>query len=171
MTLSEAKKIAKDILGIDVAFPHRNVWVFYSEDQGDLIITKDGAHVNRAGVFRCTPENDSLIDTSSGELVLAEDVFGKTFFEDDPSLFVDHTTSDTMDLEEKIDALLARTQDLLQKTNTPLAAMIMLDDLIMDGDEASYRRLIVLNNYLSTCGKEITMEEFTYLHHELYTLE
>lgn len=171
MMLSDARKIAKDIVGHSVAFPHRNVWVFYDYEGGDLIITKDNASVNRSGVFRSNSERNEFIDISSGESVLFEDVFGKPFFEDNPDLLIDNMTSGIVDLEDKIDALAEQTEDLLRKTNTSMAAMFMVEDLIEDYDEIAYKRLVVLNNYLSSCDTDIGMEDFTYLHHELFSLQ
>ena len=171
MTLQEAKKVAKDIAGLDAVFPHRNVWIFYDDENGDLIITKDDAPVKKTGVFRNDPKRNELVNVLSGEVVLFEDVYGKVFFEDKPSLLIDNITSDTADLTEKIDVLLALTEDLLKKQNMPLAALFMVDDLAEDYDDLAYRRLVVFYNYLSSCNTNISLEEFTYLHHELYTME
>ena len=171
MTLPEAKKLAKDIVGHSVAVAHRNVWMFCNDEKGDLIITKDDAPVNRAGVFFSYPESDEIVDISSGEVVSFKDVFGKAFFEDKPYLSVDNMTAGIDGLEEKIDALVDLAGTLLKKAGTSFVAMIMVDDLIEAYDELAYRRLVVLNNYLATCNTPISTTEFAYLHHELYTLK
>ncbi len=174
MTLSEAKKTAKELLGIDVPFSYRNVWVFFAPtDTGkrDLIITKEGAAVRYPGTFFGDPNSDILIDSATGAAVAPEDVFGKPFFADDPSLRIDTTTPADMDTAQKIDLLFQQIKNLLKKTNAPTAAMFLANDLMEDYDETAYQRLVVLYNYLSTYAKEISMEEFSYLHHELYTLE
>lgn len=174
MTLHEAKKIAKELLGVDTPFSYRNVWVFFAPtDSGksDLIITKDGAEVQRAGIFFDDPNSNMLTDIATGASIAAEDVFGKPFFADDASLMEDTVTAVHLSLQEKIDMLLEHIAHLLKNADFFPVAMIMTSDLLEDCEKTSYQRLVILYNYLSKHAADITLEEFSYLHHELYTLK
>lgn len=173
MTLHEAKKTAKELLGIDTPFSYRNVWVFFAPtDSGksDLIITKDDAEVRHAGMFFDDPDSNMLIDIATGASIAPEDVFGKPFFADDASLTEDTVTAVHLSLQERIDTLLEQIAHLLKNASFSPVAMFMVCDLLEDCEKTSYQRLVVLYNYLSRHAADITLEEFSYLHHELYTL-
>ncbi len=174
MNRKDADQLAQKIVGHTMCLSHPNVWFYFSpKDSGinDLFITKDDAKVAKSGVFIGDDARGVIYDWYTGEIVTEDDVFGPTFFKDDPSLTIDRTTSPDMNLQEKIDVLLDSILELLMETKTSPGAMILVEDLIEDCDETAYKRLVILNNYLAQADGPISMKQFANLHHDLYTLE
>ena len=175
MTLSDAKKKAKAISGTDFCYPYRNVWGFFNDSDSEIqaiFITKDDADTEISGVFLDKGEDNGFTEYGTNRIVPMSAVFGKTFFDVDPSLLTD-PTPENMLIDEKIHTLFRETAERLVAHGLPAGALIMLHDIADrdSSDEASVLlRLVILKNYLSKTGKHISMEEFAFMHHELFTI-
>ncbi len=175
MTLSDAKMNAMKIIGTDVCFPFRNVWGFFNDPDSDIqavFITKDNADTEISGIFLDDGQESGFTEYTSKEVVPTDAVFGKTFFDDDPSLRIDGDPKEAS-VDDKIDHLLEESAKLLVDHGLPAGALVMLYD-IADVDEADEEtvllRLTILKNYLSKSDKQISTEEFSFMHHELSTV-
>lgn len=175
MTLSDAKKAAKEIIGSDVCCSYRNVWGFFNTPDSEIravFITKDTGSTEVSGVFLDKGDENGFTEYMTNRIVPEADVFGKTFFDEDPSLLVGHA-SDPMRPEDRIEHLLNRIAERLIERGLPAGALLMLDDIADPdhSDEAAVLlRLVILNNYLLKADQPISVEEFAYMHHELLTI-
>ena len=169
MTLTKAKETAKKLNACELPIEHRNVWVFMA-DGNDVIITKDYASVKCSGVFLAHPEQETFVNAETFEQVSFEDVFGAPFYAGDSALLEDRISLGCEKIEDRIAILLKSISSLLEKTNTPRTAMFLVEDLIEEYDESAYRKLIVLNNYLKKHEGSIDMQEFAFMHHELFSM-
>lgn len=173
MNLSEAKKAANEILCEDSHLSYRNVWGFFGDPDQQIravFITKDGADTEVNGIFLDKGNENGFVEYKTGRIVSIESVFGKRFFDDDPSLFIDHTPQ-SIPMETRIEALLQENTELLIQHGLPFGALVMLRGIIDDGEDAVILlRLVVLRNYLSKTDKRISTEEFAFMHQELFRM-
>lgn len=175
MTLADAKMNAMKIIGTDVCFPFRNVWGFFNDPDSDIqavFITKDSANTEVSGIFLDDGQESGFTEYTTKNVVPSDVVFGKTFFDDDPSLRIDQNPENTS-THDRIEHLLEESSKLLVAHGLPTGALIMLYD-IADEEEADEEtillRLVILKNYLLKSDKQISTEEFSFIHHELFEL-
>ncbi len=175
MTLSDAKRKAKAISGSDFCFSYRNVWGFFNDSDPEIqaiFITKDGADTEISGVFLDKGEENVFTEYETNRIVPVSSALGKTFFDDDPSLLTD-PTPENMPIDEKISTLFRESAELLIAHGLPAGALIMLHD-IADRDSsdetAILLRLVILKNYLLKTDKHISVEEFAFMHQELFPI-
>ncbi len=174
MNLSDAKKNAMQIIGTDVCFPFRNVWGFFNDSDSDIqavFITKDNSDTEVSGIFLDDGQESGFTEYTTKKVVPSNIVFGKTFFDDDPSLRND-STPEGISVFDKIDLLLEESSKLLIDHGLPAGALVMLYGLAdedEEDEESILLRLTILKNYLVKTDKHISTEEFSFMHHELYT--
>jgi|GEM_PF-5637413 len=170
MDRKKAAKLADEILGENCCLDHRNVWVFISmSEQPDLIITKDEAPVKRPGIYRCNHVTGAITDADTNEKVPMDEVFGIPFYRNRPELFDDRFLADISD-EERINELIAVAEALIDRLGMPVACKIMLGDLADSEDNNAEARLVVLCNYLARQREPISVTDFAYIHHELFSM-
>ena len=96
MTLNEARAFAKNINGNTTAFSYRNVWAFFPFDSKrgtGVLITKDSCGEPQR-IYLDNRKKGVITDYETGEKATARQVFGKTFFDDDPSILQDPLAGD-----------------------------------------------------------------------------
>lgn len=176
MTIAQAKKTAKKINGQDIPISYRNVWGFFPPDEEDtpkfpvVFITKDNCDPPCQGVFLDDGKRDGFIDYETGEEVDIRDVFGKAFFDDDPSLMGDSNAGLSPD-SERIEQLYDELNELLRTRVDNLIVTFVLYNALDDDDlddETVYLRLVVLTNYLRKITQSLSTEEIIYMSQELY---
>ena len=175
MTPSDARKMAAEIIGIDAApFSFRNVWVFYNDPDCEIhavFITKDNADTEISGIFLDKGEESGFTEYKTNRSVTADAVFGKTFFDGDPSLLVDRAPENTP-VADRIDSLFSESARLLLDRGLPAEALILLRDIANSSDEEEtvLLRLVILRNYLSKTEKQISVTEFAFMRQDLYRI-
>lgn len=175
MTFADAKRKAKAISDSDGCLSYRNVWGFFNDSDSEIqaiFITKDNADTEISGIFLDKGEENGFTEYETNRIVPMNSVFGKTFFDDDPSLLTDPTPED-MPIDEKISTLFRETAELLIAHGLPAGALILLHDIAdrdSSDDATILLRLVILKNYLSKTDKHISVEEFAFMHHELFTI-
>lgn len=179
MNLAQAKETARKINGQEVPIAYRNVWGFFPPDEEDapklpiVLITKDGSNPPRQGVFLDDGKRDGFIDYETGEEVEMREVFGKAFFDDDPSLMED-PCANSSPVAERIDQLFREVDELLHtKGDNRIVKFVLFNSLDDDDidDETTYLRLVVLTNYLRKLTQPLDLDEVIYLSQELYNLD
>lgn len=175
MTLSDAKKTAREIVGADMhVVSYRNVWGFFGfsdcETQA-VFITKDNVSTERSGVFLDKGEEGSFTEYATGRSVPANAVFGKAFFDEDPALFAECDLA-SVPAVDRIESLLQESEKRLTAHGLPAGALVMLYDIANDKEDeaATLLRLTVLRNYLIRTEKHISAEEFSYMCKELLAI-
>ncbi len=173
MNIVDAEKTAAKLFGTQTCFPFRNVWGFFPDPDTDIqaiFITKDGVNTDVKGIFLDKGLQGEFEEYNTGKVVHMNAVFGKTFFDDDPTLRIDPDPEDTS--IDRIEKLLEESADLLVEHGLPPMALVMLHDLADNTTDNSVAkmRLLILKNYLLKTDEFITVEEFSFMHHELFTI-
>lgn len=175
MELTEMRKMADEIMALKRKYAYRNVIGYFvgSDADGAVFVSKENSSAPKKGIFLNIWETNKMYDIQTGNEVLIEDVFGKTFFADDPSLFTDVLAQEELTLAEKIDVLHDASEELaFQLLETPVA-FVMANGFFEDEEEnlkSTYTRFLVLFNFLKKCTQKISTEEFAFMHHELMTI-
>ena len=174
MILSDAKKTAVKIIGTNMCISYRNVWGFFSSSDCEtqaVFITKDNGSAELSGIFLDKGEKGSFTEYGTGRNVPASAVFGKTFFDEDPSLFAE-CIPEHIPAVDRIESLFQENEEMLTSHGVPAGALVMLYDIVNgnDDEDAILLRLTVLRNYLFKIDKHISTEEFAYMCQELSTI-
>ena len=171
--LFKIRRMAKKIVRNKIKYAYRNVVGYFdgTDGVGAVYVSKDNSVAPKKGVCLEMFKTDKIYDVQTGEVVSAEDIFGKNFFDEDATLRIDVVTPTEASLEEKIDILFneckKQASDLLESQ----VAFIMVNDLFEDENmKYTYERLVVLYNYLNRCTEKVSTEEFTFIHHELMSI-
>ena len=175
LRLFKLRIMAQKIMRKKFKYAYRNVIGYFvgTDGIGAVFVSKDNSVAPKKGTFLEVFKEDKIYDIQTGEEVSAEDIFGKTFFDDDPTLVVDNLTPEGMSLEDKIDILFDSTQQLARNLLESPAAFVMANDFFEEEEEnmqCTYQRFVILYNYLKQRTQKIDTEEFAYMHHELMTI-
>lgn len=176
MDLAKAKETAKKINGQTLPVSYRNVWGFFSgidSDLPDVLISKDEGCAPRHSVFCYDHNLDVFNDYETGEEVAIHEVFGKSFYDDDPSLWLD-PNGGSCPVSERIDQLFDELNELLGSRGVEPVMTVMLGDSVdteSNDEDLVCRRLILLTNYLKKDSFAISTKEFAYIAQELLFIE
>ena len=176
MEIKKMRKIAKEIVNDGMKIGYRNVIGYFVGSDGDgmVFVSKESSEAPIKGTFFDDFSSKKMYNIQTGEEVINQkDVFGKNFFDDDPTLAIDNFTPEGMSLEDKIDILFDATAQLACDLLESCAAFVMAHDFFEEEEENikyTYQRFVILYNYLKQRTQRIGVEEFAYMHHELMTI-
>ena len=176
MEIKKMQKIANEIINDGMKIGYRNVIGYFVGSDGDgmVFVSKETSKASLKGIFFDDFASEKMYNIQTGEEILNQkDVFGKTFFDDEPTLVVDNLTPEGMSLEDKIDILFDSTQQLASNLLESPVAFVMANDFFKDDEENmqyTYQRFVILYNYLKQRTQRISTEEFAFMHHELMTI-
>ena len=173
--LFKIRRMARKIMRKKFKYAYRNVIGYFvgTDGVGAVFVSKDNSVAPKKGTFLEVFKTDKIYDIQTGEEVSEEDIFGKTFFDEDATLKIDTLTPEEASLEEKIDMLFSECHERANVLLESWIAFVMANDFLEDEDEnmmRTYERLVILYNYLNKCTEKISTEEFAYMHHELMTI-
>ena len=171
MTLDEARAFAKDINGNTTAFSYRNVWAFFPYDSKrdtGVLITKDSCGEPQR-INLDNRKKGVITDYETGEKLEARTVFGKTFFDDDPSILQDPLAGE-YPLRERIKMLRDEFEALTEELEYGGFFFMVEEDISTrrHRKKTVYHRLVALTNYIKKATEPIAINEIAYIHQELF---